>query len=72
MSAVGDRDPRLDDLEARYAFLDDLVHELEAIVTAQGRELDALRDELRRLRETVARLRPDQPDGGPEPPPPHY
>lgn len=72
MSPVGDSDPRLDDLEARYAFLDDLVHELEGIVTAQGRELDALREELRRLRETVARLRPDQPDGGPEPPPPHY
>jgi uncharacterized coiled-coil protein SlyX len=69
---VGDRDLRLDDLEARYAFLEDLVQQLEGIVAARGRELDALREELRRLRETVARLRADQPEEGPEPPPPHY
>jgi uncharacterized coiled-coil protein SlyX len=63
---------RLDDLEGRYAFLDDLAQELEQLVTAQAGEIAQLQLELRRLRETLEAVRPDLPDATPEPPPPHY
>jgi uncharacterized coiled-coil protein SlyX len=68
----GDLLARLEDLEGRYAFLDDLVHQLDAIVADQARTIGALRDELERTRETLKSVHPDLPDEGPEPPPPHY
>ncbi|HSG90838.1 MAG TPA: SlyX family protein [Pseudomonadales bacterium] len=63
---------RLEDLEGRYAFLDDLVHQLDAIVADQARTLDALRDDLERTRETLRTVHAELPEDGPEPPPPHY
>lgn len=64
---------RLTDLEGRYAFLDDLLNHLEAVVTAQQRHIDELRDQLEQTREALKQA--DLSDGsGPndEPPPPHY
>lgn len=67
-----DHQDRIGDLEARYAFLDDQVQHLDAIVVAQRDLIDRLAEELRRVRESLETMRPDMPDGGPEPPPPHY
>ena len=63
---------RLEDLETRFAFLDDQVQQLDALVVTQRDLLDGLRDELQRVKESLEAIRPDLPDGGPEPPPPHY
>ncbi len=64
---------RLTDLEGRYAFLDDLLHHLETVVTTQQRVIDELRDQLQQTREAVRQA--DLSDGSSqneEPPPPHY
>lgn len=66
------QEDRITELEARFAFLDDQVQQLDALVVAQRDLLDTLGDELRRMKESLESIRPDLPDGGPEPPPPHY
>lgn len=64
-------DDRLSHLEARFAWL-------ERHVGEQDRTMVSLADELRRLREELARLRARTSAGGdgepaaPEGPPPHY
>ena len=68
----GALEPRVADLEARFAFLDDQVQQLDALLTAQRDALDALRGEVERIRETLQSMRLDMPDGSAEPPPPHY
>ena len=70
--ADGDTEGRVADLEARFAFLDDQVQQLDALVTAQRDVLDELRLELQRIKETLQSMQLDMPDGSPEPPPPHY
>ena len=68
----GALEPRVADLEARFAFLDDQVQQLDALLTAQRDALDALHGEVERIRETLQSMRLDMPDGSAEPPPPHY
>lgn len=64
---------RLADLEGRYAFLDDLLHHLDSVVTSQQRRIDELCEQLEQTRATL-----EQADlhgtsnPGDEPPPPHY
>jgi SlyX protein len=63
---------RIAALEIRIAYQDQTIEELNAALTAQWREIDQLRRDMRlleaQLREAVA----PGPDGTPEPPPPHY
>lgn len=64
---------RLTDLEGRYAFLDDLLHHLEAVITSQQRTIDDLRDQLEQTRTALKQA--DLAGGSSpndEPPPPHY
>lgn len=63
---------RIAELEARFAFLDDQVQQLDALVVAQRDLIDTLAEEVGRMKESLESMRPDLPDGGPEPPPPHY
>ena len=65
-------DQRIADLEARFAFLDDQVQALDALVTAQHDTLDALRKELKDVREALSSQMAALDSGAPEPPPPHY
>lgn len=64
---------RIEGLEARIAFLERTIDELNEALTAQWRQLDALGRQVVRLedqlRETQAAL-PDR--NAPESPPPHY
>jgi SlyX protein len=71
----GDSERRLEELESRAAFQDDLIERLNQVVARQDRELLSLR---RRLEELEARLRelaeaadPAAAPGGHEIPP-HY
>ncbi len=63
---------RLTDIEGRYAFLDDMVHDLDAVVTAQQRTIDELREQLDQTRAALRTARLGEEGDEPEPPPPHY
>ena len=68
----GDADQRIADLETRFAFLDDQVQALDALVTAQRDTLDALHRELKEVRDALRAQTAVLDSGGPEAPPPHY
>ncbi len=61
---------RIVDLEVRVAHQDKALAELNEMVTAQWRKIDALERMLKHLHKAFQEL--DAPQGGAEPPPPHY
>ena len=61
---------RLDALEAHFAHQDRLIAELNEVITAQWRKIDALERHIGRIRDEVQTM--GDPREGPEPPPPHY
>ena len=63
-------DSRLDELEIRFAHQEKLLVELNDIVAAQWKKIDALENQNRRLREDFQNM--DLGSKAPEPPPPHY
>ena len=64
---------RLVELETRVAFQDHLLNELNDVVTAQGRELQAMQLQLQRAMADLKTLRGLlYADPASEPPPPHY
>lgn len=66
-----DFEARLAELEGRYAFLDDLVNQLDAVIVRQQRSIEELKLELQHTREIVAQAQA----GAAEPMddrPPHY
>jgi SlyX protein len=64
---------RLVELETRVAFQDHLLNELNDVVTAQGRELQVLQQQLARAVADLKTLRGLlHADPSSEPPPPHY
>ncbi len=60
---------RLDALEIRVAHQDKTIADLNEVVAAQWRRIDALERALKMLREE---FQASIPADGPEPPPPHY
>ena len=71
MSAESSRDAsRVEALEIRVAHQEQTIADLNAAITAQWSVIDALERKLSRLREEFDTS--GAPDGGPEPPPPHY
>ena len=63
-------DTRLEELEIRLAHQERVLAELNDIVTAQWKKIDALENQNRSLREDFQNL--DVGSRVPEPPPPHY
>ena len=61
---------RLDDLEMRIAHQDAMMAELNEVITAQARQIDALQRQVARLRDEFQNTA--APRGDPDPPPPHY
>ncbi len=61
---------RLDALEIRIAHQDATLAELNDVIAAQWRKIDALERAFLRLRDEMQTLSPGR--DGPEPPPPHY
>ena len=62
---------RMEDLEVRFAFQDETIHQLDSVVQEQALEIERLRNELRTVREQLKDTL------GPEAPleeqvPPHY
>lgn len=70
-----DHGARLDELESRLAFQDDLIDSLNSVVSRQDREIGQLRRQVRRLEEKLAELADAASLPGPasgHEPPPHY
>jgi SlyX protein len=65
---------RIQELEIRVAFQDDLLHSLNGQVHAAHHEIALLRAELMSLRDRVEGMKDSGVGGDPaqEPPPPHY
>lgn len=64
---------RLNDLETRLAFQDDLLESLNRIVAQQQQQIDLLQRETRLLYDQIKSLSATVPvASGEEPPPPHY
>lgn len=61
---------RLDALEMMITHQDRMIAELNDVVTAQWRKIDALEGQLARLRDEVQNIGVNR--DAPEPPPPHY
>lgn len=64
---------RLEALEIRIAYQDEVIEELNKTVTAQWKDIDRLTREVASLSERVARAEEGGgTDPADEPPPPHY
>jgi SlyX protein len=63
---------RLTEIETQLAFQDDVISQLNSVVTAQQRQLDQLQMEVRLLREQLTAMRDKLLSSVTEPPPPHY
>ena len=64
---------RIEELEIRVAFQDELLATLSARLAELDREVRALREQVAHAREGLESLRDAQsPDAASEPPPPHY
>ncbi len=64
---------RLDALESRIAHQDRMIEELNETITAQWKDIDRLKREIERLSDRVSSTEAAiGPEGGDEPPPPHW
>ncbi len=62
---------RIEQLEVRIAYGERMMDELNSVITAQWREIEALRRDFGRLTERLAEVEAAGPPED-EPPPPHY
>jgi SlyX protein len=68
-----DSNTRLEALETRIAYQDEVIEDLNKTLTAQWKEIDRLTRELAMLAERVAQAEQGtDADPSEEPPPPHY
>jgi SlyX protein len=72
MTDAADHAARLDSLEVRIAYQDQVIEDLNTALTRQWKELDRMSRELARLGERVQQAEDTGFDAAPEPPPPHY
>ncbi|GAA4255143.1 SlyX protein [Azospirillum formosense] len=68
-----DTESRLTELETRLAHHERMAEEMSAVLFEQGRTIDLMTAQMRRLRDRVAELESGMPRAPQdEPPPPHY
>ena len=70
MSDLSDQSSRIDALEVRSAHQDQTIAELNDVITAQWRKIDALERQVSRMQDEYQNM--TVPRDLPEPPPPHY
>ena len=63
---------RIDALEIRIAYQDETIEDLNATVTEQWKQIDALTRRIAALIDRVEAAETRAATGAPEPPPPHY
>ena len=60
-------------LEVRVAHQDRVIEDLNALVTEQWKQIDALAKQVQRMTDRLQRVEENSPSSdAPEPPPPHY
>ncbi|KQU24668.1 SlyX protein [Methylobacterium sp. Leaf94] len=67
-----DLSARIDALEMRLTEQDVVIDDLNATITAQWHQIDALTRQMAKLVEEVEQASHRPASGAPEPPPPHY
>jgi SlyX protein len=72
MSDGRDLSERIDALESRVTYQDDTIEILNQTITAQWREIDALKRQISVLNERLEEARAGGPPGPVDEPPPHY
>jgi SlyX protein len=70
---MSDLEARIEALEVRVAYQDQMIEDLNQTVIAQWKQIDSLKRQLNELLDRVQEVA-DNPGGpsAPEPPPPHY
>jgi SlyX protein len=68
---MSDLEARVEALEVRVAYQDQMIEDLNQTVIDQWKKIDALRRQLNELLDRVQEVE-DSTGGPPEPPPPHY
>ncbi len=63
---------RLDELEAKLAFAEDLIETLNQTVIRQQKQMDSLQDQLRLLHQQIRDSQPEEEANPREEIPPHY
>jgi SlyX protein len=72
MSDGRDLSGRIDALESRVMYQDDTIETLNQTITAQWREIDALKRQIALVSERLEEARAAGPPGPVDEPPPHY
>jgi SlyX protein len=73
MSAASDgNDLRLENLEAKMAYQDLTIEELNEVIITQQAQIDRLVEDVKRLKEAGTAAAGVSGDASEEPPPPHY
>ena len=63
---------RIEALEVRVAYQDQVIEDLNQTVIAQWKQIDALKRQLNEVVDRVQEVEDSSAPRGPEPPPPHY
>ena len=64
---------RIESLEVRVAHQDRVIEDLNALVTEQWKQIDALAKQVERMADRLRRVEDNAPAAdAPDPPPPHY
>ena len=72
MSDLKELGARIDELEARLTFQDDTIETLNATITAQWNQIEALTRQVVTLSDRLREAEASMPKPANEPPPPHY
>ena len=63
---------RLEEIEIRYAFQEDLLHQLDEVLKSQANQIDALKRELEGLKEQMKQGNQGEANSLEDEKPPHY
>ncbi len=73
MDEIGSLAAKIDALETRIAFQDDIIEDLNKTITVQWDEFEKLRQQISRLNGQISDMQNSaEQTGSGEPPPPHY
>lgn len=72
MSDAEDLSARIDALEVRVAYQDQVIEDLNQTVIDQWKKIESLRRQLAELLDRVQEVEDNAGSSTPEPPPPHY
>lgn len=63
---------RIDAMEARIAYQDRIIEELNAAITEQWKQIESLTRQVERMADRLQQVADNASPNAPEPPPPHY